>query len=518
MSSIQKVITEINASSSLVAKQKSMNIPGVDPNMMINSVCSSVCTLIRTCPHIGASECSEIVDAAGHSHFDEDHKATIIKAAYARMGASVSETNTTSSNMDKQAFATPKACLNYFTQDDWDVFQDPSTEFDDFNTVSIVVKRLMRGGFTNPSPKACADLVTIVASAKWPDGDNAHDNLYKHTFTIAKAFRDAATASPPLAFAKLKVFPDRPDTLPQHVFLAMYESTDGPAPATVDNWGSLRAQVSCRNTNKNVRANHPTNSQVANQNHCSIMDQSSFNSSAMQMLMNTFMQAMGKGGGKQGVPVITFQGRSQKQLESSSSHSETRASSPHGQTGAGFEPASQQPALGDVLHDPGHSASVKAALNEFRPQASIAHAPAAAAASSGQGDVSAVMSVAEIEREHMDVIARKRDKLEKATEKMEKAKAAAKPGDNKRKATPIHIGQQPPAYNKNLSGGLLWLGAKLLPSESKNCYRLWLNPSIPAQEKSFKYGDNAKDAWTQACKYIKDNNGSKGEAKKKKSN
>ena len=106
-----------------------------------------------------------------------------------------------------------------------------------------------------------------------------------------------------------------------------------------------------------------------------------------------------------------------------------------------------------------------------------------------------------MEKEHAAILARKKDKL------LKEAAAAATPAKGekgeKRKGVPVHIGQQPPPYKKG-GGAVMWLGAKLLPSDSKMGYRVWYDPSVPAQEKIFKYNENQKAAWATACKAIKD--------------
>ena len=44
----------------------------------------------------------------------------------------------------------------------------------------------------------------------------------------------------------------------------------------------------------------------------------------------------------------------------------------------------------------------------------------------------------------------------------------------------------------------------MLPSASKQCYRVWLDPSVPAAERCFSWKRMSKpDAWRAALKYVR---------------
>jgi hypothetical protein len=218
----------------------------------------------------------KMLDAINKSRLGEVDKQHMIEAVEQQMLLAMAPAHTAQQMLgthEKQVFQTPEAHLGFFTASDWKSLQATDTPPDSDTKNQIIVDRLTKGGCVKPSEPTCADIVTSMWSLHWPH-DNVDqpfkDRLYNHMQQLKdcfKTFRAHQSNQPAIAmpYPMLKVFPLVPSSLVPQQFAAMYpDAEDGPVQVKLEAWRARRAHVSCRNTNKCVRATPQTDIVPAN--------------------------------------------------------------------------------------------------------------------------------------------------------------------------------------------------------------------------------------------------------------
>ena len=253
MTSPEKVAAEINNASSYLASQLSMGLDGFDPTQLKADLCNSLVSTIGAMDGpLSAASCTILSDAIRVTSFCQNEKLQLSFAVQKKLASCA--TQLALKPTDRQKFDTDTAILDYLTASDWGKVNDQSLPWDAPLKYMTAVQRLGKGGFGKPSETTVADLVTMVASSSWPQGDEAsvYRNLYDQVQTVKVMWASTPVPEEAKSITVLKVFPIHPSKLPKDVYDAMYPD-EPPCNGNIPLYATYRHLVSCRGSNKHVR-------------------------------------------------------------------------------------------------------------------------------------------------------------------------------------------------------------------------------------------------------------------------
>ena len=532
MATAESIIAELQDAARFMVQRRSM--PGALDSVasMQDAICKSIGKMIGTLQgRLSASNGVSILHAIDASPFTDEQKNALSTAVQNKVTAAQTQPAAAGlAGHAKQTFATQTAHLNYFTKEDWEILNNTDTSPDDMTKIIAVRDRLMAGGIIRLNEKCYADIVTTLWCPQWPQQHQFVDEefcygLYEHVHLLASAFADAdPTEAQQLPI--LHTFPESPSQLPQENYLAMYGDGDGPVSVTIKGWQFRRAKVSCRASNKSIRQKAAGRNQQALASATPLSPQMAGSPQMMQQCVSMLcgaLMGMQPAAGNGDVPEVRIFGknikrtRTHQDLDEIDAHSSSSQMSPmplpapdapQTNAGASPEPSPMKPdAAAHARATETAKPGVWAALSEYAPKKQPAPAAAAleeAVALAGQvadesptaGQVvepkSAAADLAEMERQHIEILQRAKDKNVKQT-------ISKRPAAN---VQPYKGRISAPEVGETTS----WRGAKIQSSASKEAWRVWLDPTKVAREKQIKWGEDKKKSWSSVLKYVEDNN------------
>ncbi len=252
MASATSLMAEIRGSAGVIQARAAI---GADPDRL-EAVKTALANSLKHMIHsvnqvLTSAQVAELMEAVGHTLFAQEKKDELCLALEAKLVASRVEPRLGSTECQK--FANGSGCiLSYLTARDWLGLQDRSVPWNAQEKVDIVLRRLSSGGFWKPALPAAADCVAALASSAWDDSITAVD-LYNCVKTFMAQFRERMELG--IGLPVVRVWPTTPDQLPNVVKSKMYpDADDQPLTVPCPLWAQIRKKVSCKDINKNVRA------------------------------------------------------------------------------------------------------------------------------------------------------------------------------------------------------------------------------------------------------------------------
>eukprot|EP00959_Pyramimonas_sp_CCMP1952_P302801 6335563-Pyramimonas_sp.AAC.1 len=128
------------------------------------SIANSMASLVSSIAQpLNAVTANELFGAVSRTTFSADQKRMLSHVIQQKLLAS----NVTQrlAPTDKQHFRKTGCILSYFTSADWEILSNQDLPYDSDVKAMVVTKRLVAGGMTQPSSKACAEVVALLAAS-----------------------------------------------------------------------------------------------------------------------------------------------------------------------------------------------------------------------------------------------------------------------------------------------------------------------------------------------------------------
>eukprot|EP00959_Pyramimonas_sp_CCMP1952_P415844 8712634-Pyramimonas_sp.AAC.1 len=253
MTTLNKLVAEINGSIKLVSVQEQLGSTPQRINQLKCSLVASLCEMVKTLIEpLTSDSATTVLELVINTPFDHTQKNQLSDAIEAKLLKSrvVDRLSAT----EKQGWASSKSTvLSYFTAKDWEIMGNPDTAFNDQAKIMCAVSRLVRGGMLKPSPPVCADVIAALAAATWT-GSVDEVLLYNEVHNLSQTFASWETDPSANDLPIVRKWPDSPHDLPPEVARAMYpDPADQPVVVAIQMFTKVRKVTSCRNTKAVIR-------------------------------------------------------------------------------------------------------------------------------------------------------------------------------------------------------------------------------------------------------------------------
>ena len=527
MASIQKVVDEIKGACNVLQVHTTMSLAGVDIVEVRTSLCNSICSMIDALhPSLTPTHAAPVLTAIAESCFKDEEKARMATSLHQKLSAAPSVD--VLAPHERQTFVKPESVLNYYTEDDWKVFNDPQQPFDSDIKAHCAIQRLVAGGMYKMSDKTLADITAMLAGCRH-EVDNKQ-KLYDFVWKLKGIMHTTENTGANLPI--IRIYPDDPRSLSDAHKDSMYghgDARQSPINATMLHFNTVRNVVSIRKNNKLLRPTQdalqqfpmisnngftpmgsmPRAPHMQHQQHPVLQFANAVGMNPLQAMqqmasiMGGFMQNQNQPQSQTADILPDMQYNIKSGAPSGTTPRRAPSPPPHDSPQDVTEAdVKVVPVVGEQSGAGGSKPDcVMAALNEIMakprkpitPLSDISHDEPF-----GCDAKAAAVDVAAMEAQHQAIIAKH---VNNATKADAKNRAALK-----RPASSLEQrGASAPAMLDLKKGptSVLWNGGKIMASASKQCWRVWTNASEPAKKKKVKYGDDMKKSWTVACSHLK---------------
>ena len=205
----------------------------------IASMARSISLQIGNMKQLDVQGAASINKAINDSHFPEAERAMLARATQNKC------LERTQQGMLRRGTQTMLNVCEYFTDDDWKVFQNDSSSA--HQKIMRMSDRLLLLGLTNPSESTVKHLVAVLACTH--AGDTSADALlaFVHELKNALAMRRATKKVPNLEH--MPMYPESPQDLPRELYNHGYsDGAEPPVSVVLSNFNSILGQIPLRKT------------------------------------------------------------------------------------------------------------------------------------------------------------------------------------------------------------------------------------------------------------------------------
>ncbi len=253
MATSGEIVSNIAGTTAFFRSQASLGIAQDMQRSSMEGMCRSLCAQISGLRCLDVRDAASINESISASSFPADLKATMAQAVVQKTMTSNSGTGAAT----KCTQTVTTGLLNYFTADDWTIFENPACSLG--QKVSRACERLRLLNLVNPSEATQKHITAVLASAHWPGGDPTPSATHALLMDIKQQVDQPRSNR--VGGQRLAVYPEAPADLPQDMFTSAYSGSDRPVQKDCPRLPLMLGQVVLRSSNKRIRDQLPMASQ-----------------------------------------------------------------------------------------------------------------------------------------------------------------------------------------------------------------------------------------------------------------